>query len=276
LVQGPHLCSLFPLSVFFSHCCIPLVVKWLRQIYFVTSAEDLLPCQNLFFWCVSVLPSLGSRAVKFLVQAVFYPHICSAADLTVVGACALPVWWQSDPCETWFFPFLPCLSFGRRKDSSLAWVLGSAIRYSLRADFSRSQVRAQLRVLDPVAGCLSSVFCRLLLKRLRSLVLRSSLSLSFAQHRSVSVVSPTRFLPPPIGSCSWSSQIVFPTLRACPGLDFDSAAGLSVSCSIFLEIPLLRLRFAARQLILLLLLFPLAARSAHSVFLRSSCARIRS
>jgi hypothetical protein len=40
-------------------------------------------------------------------------------------------------------------------------------------------------------------------------------------------------------------------------LDFDSAAGLSVSCSIFfLEIPLLRLRFAARQLILLLLAFP--------------------
>jgi hypothetical protein len=75
-------------------------------------------------------------------------------------------------------------------------------------------------------------------------------------HRSVSVVSPTRFFPLPIGSCSWSSQIVFPTLRACPGLEFDSAAGLSVSCSIFLEIPLLCSDFAARQLILLQLAFP--------------------
>jgi hypothetical protein len=149
-------------------------------------------------------------------------------------------------------------------------IFSSSRFFSLPGPRPASSPRSSRRLL------LSSVFCRLLLKRLRSLVLRSSLSLSFAQHRSVSVVSPTRFLPPPIGSCSWSSQIVFPTLRACPGLDFDSAAGLSVSCSIFLEIPLLRLRFAARQLILLLLLFPLAARSAHSVFLRSSCARIRS
>jgi hypothetical protein len=138
--------------------------------------------------------------------------------LTAIGASALCLCGGSlIPVKTWFSPFFAVSEFW--PSQGLVFSLGSRFCkqiFSSSRFFSLPDPRPAWSPRSSRRLLLSSVFCRLLLFHLRSLVLRSSISLSFAQHRSVSVVSPTRFLPPPIGSCYGVSRSFFPRSGLVP------------------------------------------------------------